>query len=63
MVEYGLHTSAEDLQLLVYRLDKDKDAKVSFLEFKQGMTPQRHYLYSPEREPRPLTDEELRAKF
>ena len=45
MVEYGLHSSGEDLQLLVYRLDKDKDAKVSFLEFKQGLTPQRHQLY------------------
>ena len=62
MVEYGLHTSAEDLQLLIYRLDKDKDAKVSFLEFKQGMTPQRHYLYSNQPD-RPLTDAELRAKF
>ena len=34
MVEYGLHLTGDDLQLLIYRLDKTKDAKVSFLEFK-----------------------------
>ena len=34
MIEYGLHTSTEDLQLLIYRLDKDKDGKINFLEFK-----------------------------
>jgi len=45
MVEYGLQVSVEDLQLLIYRLDKDKDSKVTFLEFKQAFTPQRHFLY------------------
>lgn len=34
MLEYGIQVSSEDLQLLVYRLDKDKDSKVTFLEFK-----------------------------
>lgn len=45
MAEYGLNSSDEDVQLLVYRLDRDKDSKVTFLEFKQSLTPQRHYLY------------------
>ena len=45
MIEYGLRTTGDDLQLLIYRLDKDKDAKVNFLEFKQGLTPQRDLLY------------------
>ena len=53
MVEYGLHTSAENIQLLIYRFDKDKDAKVNFLEFKQGLTPQRHYLYQQQQAERP----------
>ena len=59
MLEYGLQVSSEDLQLLVYRLDKDKDSKVTFLEFKQAFTPQRHFLYNMQNEPRPLTDQEL----
>ena len=29
----------------MYRLDKDKDQKVSFLEFKQALSPQSHYIY------------------
>ena len=45
MKEYSLTPSAEDLQLLMYRLDKDKDSKINFLEFKQGLTPQSHYIY------------------
>ncbi len=45
MIEYGLHSSTEDLQLLIYRLDKDKDGKINFLEFKQALTPQRHFLF------------------
>ena len=45
MLEYGLHVSGEDIQLLIYRLDKDKDAKVNFLEFKQGLAPSRFHLY------------------
>ena len=45
MLEYGLHVSAEDIQLLIYRLDKDKDAKVNFLEFKQGLAPSRFHMY------------------
>ena len=45
MHEYSLAPCAEDLQLLMYRLDKDKDQKVSFLEFKQALTPQTHYIY------------------
>ena len=39
MVEYGLQVTGEEIQLLIYRLDLDKDAKVGFLEFKQGLTP------------------------
>ena len=34
MSEFGLHISTEELQLLINRLDKDKDARVSYLEFK-----------------------------
>ena len=51
MVEYGLHMTGDDLQLLIYRLDKAKDAKVSFLEFKQGLTPQRYNLYQDQTMP------------
>lgn len=40
-----MHTPSEDLQLLVHRLDRDKDGKLSYLEFKQGLTSQTHYLF------------------
>ena len=53
-----MQVSSEDLQLLVYRLDKDKDSKVTFLEFKQAFTPQRHFIYQFQKD-RPLTDQEL----
>ena len=48
MIEHGLHSmhSNEDIQLLLHRLDKDKDGKVNFLEFKQGLTPFRFFLYN-----------------
>ena len=45
MLEYGLLATGEDIQLLIYRLDKDKDARVNFLEFKQGLAPSRFHLY------------------
>ena len=45
MLEYGLLAAGEDIQLLIYRLDKDKDAQVNFLEFKQGLAPSRFHLY------------------
>ena len=45
MVEYGYQLTADDIQLLIYRLDKDKDGKINFLEFKQALTPHRFYLY------------------
>jgi len=45
MVEYGLHTSGEDLQLLINRLDKDKDGKIGYAEFKQQLAPQNHFFF------------------
>ena len=33
MTGYGIHHSAEDLQLLINRFDRDKDGKVSDDEF------------------------------
>ena len=53
-----MQVCSEDLQLLIYRLDKDKDSKITFLEFKQAFTPQRHFLYQTQSD-RPLTDQEL----
>ena len=45
MLECGIEVSHDELQLLIYRLDKDKDSKITFREFKQALTPQRHMLY------------------
>lgn len=56
LLEYGLKVSSEDMQLLVYRIDKDKDSKISFLEFKQAFTPHRLFLYQVQSSSRPLTD-------
>ena len=45
MVEYGLHTTGEDIQLLLNRLDKDKDGKIGYAEFKHGLVPQSHLYF------------------
>ena len=45
MVEYGLHTSSEDLHLLINRMDKDKDSRIGYAEFKQGLVPQNYMFF------------------
>lgn len=60
MLEYNLRVSPEDMQLLVYRFDSDKDSKISFLEFKQAFTPHRLFLYQVPTSSRPLSEQELR---